>query len=373
MKRWFRVSTIFFLVISLILSACVGQGPREENVIRVGYLPITHAAPLYFSKEFEEEFLNGGRIELVRFGSWIELMDALNTGRIDGASVLFELAMKAREKGIDLKAVALGHRDGNAIVVGHDIDDVSDLKGETVAIPHTLSAHNILLDDMLQQAGLNYEDVNVVEMPPPEMPSALSEGRISSYIVAEPFGALGVTLDTGHVLFQSNEIRANSLCCVLVLRSDFMEEQPEFADTFVKGYIEAGKKAESFHVHEHGDGSSVHNSHHGSYVQETVAQEGASPDEGTDGADVSEGSNVESSNLANSSSTQWDIKETHMNYLNITEEALALSLNWISYADLQIKEEEYEFLRQRVVEMGLSDNPPLYEDFVDQSFFEEEM
>ena len=42
-------------------------------------------------------------MELVKFGSWPDLMDALNTGRIDGASVLAELAMKANELGIDLK------------------------------------------------------------------------------------------------------------------------------------------------------------------------------------------------------------------------------------------------------------------------------
>ncbi len=332
MKRLGKVSGIFLILISMMLSACGTASQGEKNVIRIGYLPITHAAPLYFEKEFEDEFLNGKQIELIRFGSWIELMDALNAGRIDGASVLFELAMKAREKGIDLKAVALGHRDGNAVVVSHDVDSVEDLDGETVAIPHTLSAHNLLLDEMLQNAGMNYEDVNVVEMPPPEMPSALSEGRISSYIVAEPFGALGVTLDTGKVLYQSNEIRPLSLCCVLVLRSDFIEEQPEFAQTFVDGYVEAGKKAQGYHVH---------------------AAEG------------------DHENENESVLTQQEIKDVHMNYLNINEEALALSLNWISYDDLQIKEEEYEFLREKLVEMGLSDNPPTYEEFVDQSFFEE--
>ena len=36
---------------------------------------------------------------MVKFNSWPDLMDALNTGRIDGASVLIQLAMKAVEKG----------------------------------------------------------------------------------------------------------------------------------------------------------------------------------------------------------------------------------------------------------------------------------
>jgi len=63
---------------------------------------------------------------------------------VDGASMLIELAMKAKEQGIDLKAVALGHRDGNVVVVSKDINKVEDLKGKSFAIPSKLSTHNSL-------------------------------------------------------------------------------------------------------------------------------------------------------------------------------------------------------------------------------------
>ncbi|WP_280770721.1 ABC transporter substrate-binding protein [Salipaludibacillus daqingensis] len=306
----------YLLVSSIFLSSCGRPSPGEDDVIRIGHLPITHAAPLYFAKEFEDELFDNAKVELVRFGSWVELMDALNAGRIDGASVLFELAMKAKERGIGLSAVALGHREGNAVVVANDVEEVADLKGETVAIPHTLSAHNLLLDEMLEREGMEYEDVNVVEMPPPEMPAALSEGRISSYIVAEPFGALGVTLEAGHVLYQSNQFCPDScLCCALVLRDDFMENAPELTEEFIAGYLEAGARA-------------------GDMTEESLA--------------------------------------AHQNYLSVDEKVLELSLGWITYDDLSIGENEYEHLRQRLIDMQLSDVPPEYDEFIDQSYFEEE-
>ena len=65
------------------------------------------------------------------------------------------------------------------LVGGNDIKDVRDLEGENFAIPSKFSTHNILLNQMLEQNGMKYKDVNVVEMPPAEMPAALSEGRIS--------------------------------------------------------------------------------------------------------------------------------------------------------------------------------------------------
>ena len=53
-------------------------------------------------KDTEYENYN---LELVKFGSWPELVDALNSGAIDGASMLIQLAMNAKEKGIDLSTL----------------------------------------------------------------------------------------------------------------------------------------------------------------------------------------------------------------------------------------------------------------------------
>ena len=64
--------------------------PRDVRTVRLAYLPTTHALPLFAEKEMESP--DGPvRIELIKYGSWPELMDALNTGRVDGASVLIEL------------------------------------------------------------------------------------------------------------------------------------------------------------------------------------------------------------------------------------------------------------------------------------------
>ena len=62
--------------------------------------------------------------------------------------------MSAKEKGVDLKAAALGQRDGNVIVVNSEIQDPSGMKGKTFAIPSTQSSHYILLQDELAKAGL---------------------------------------------------------------------------------------------------------------------------------------------------------------------------------------------------------------------------
>ncbi|TFE00526.1 ABC transporter substrate-binding protein [Jeotgalibacillus salarius] len=320
MKRQKLISLSLLLAVSMVLSACgsndSGEGSSDKPTIKLGYLPITHAVPLYIEAQMNEEEDQPFNIELVKFPSWPDLMDALNTGRIDGASALVTVAMRAKEQGIDLKAVALGHRDGNVLIAANEIDSVQDLVGETFAVPHKFSTHNVLLYQMLKTEGVAYEDVDVVEMPPAEMPAALSEGRIAGYVVAEPFGAQSVVLETGKVLYQDNEVWENSVDCALILHNDFIQDNQETAQAFVNSYVEAGNKAELKDDH---------------------------------------------------------VKEISSEYMDVNDEVMDLSFEWISYDDLRIPEDSYEQLRTYLKEMGLTDNPPSYEEFVDQTLIDEAM
>ena len=151
------------LVLTLLTVLSSGCGRSEakytadgkKQIITIGYLPITHALAVFEEKELLDADENSTlQIQLQKFSSWTDLMDALNSGRINGASVLAELAMAAVSNGLDLKAVALGHKDGNVVIVSNDITKVEDLKGKTFAIPSNQSSHNILLNDMLSDAGM---------------------------------------------------------------------------------------------------------------------------------------------------------------------------------------------------------------------------
>lgn len=314
MKKKFKriISILATTAMMFSLSACGGNtadsGNTNSDTVKIAYLPITHAIPVFEeAKELEQE--TGLKVELVKYGSWPELMDALNTGRVDGASVLIELAMKSAQEGVGIKAVALGHKDGNVIVVSKDISSAEDMKGKTFAIPHRQSSHNILLNDALEKGGLTVDDINITELAPTEMPSALASGQIDGYCVAEPFGAMSVFMDYGKVLYTSEELWENSLCCGLVLTDSFIDNRPEDAKEFVEKYKEAGK------------------------------------------------------NL-----TSDKAKEIASEYLKQSDDVLDLSLKWISYDDLDITEDTYNTLIEKVKKYGLSDNPPTYEEFVKTDF-----
>ena len=308
MKKFVQLTTLL-IITALTLFGC-GTAKASESVetVKIAYLPITHSlAALEEADELADN--ENVRVELVKYGSWPELLDALNSGQVDGASVLIELAMKSKAEGVGIKAVALGHKDGNVIVVSNDVKSGADLKGKTIAIPHRQSSHNILVNDALSKDGLSIDDINVVELAPTEMPSALAAGTIDGYCVAEPFGAMGVSIGAGKVLYTSEELWEDSVCCALVLTDDFIENHKDTAKLFVEEYKTAGNNLD---------------------------------------ADTA--------------------KKVAKEYLNQKDDVLDISLKWISYDNLEITKEQYEELAEKVKTYGLSDNPPAYEDFVENDF-----
>ena len=57
-------------------------------------------------------------------------------------------------------------------------------------------------------------------------------------------------------------------------------------------------------------------------------------------------------------------------FMKVDKEVLDLSLQWISFENLRIEEDEYQKLSNFMVEMGISDNPPAYKDFVNNTFID---
>jgi len=49
----------------------------------------------------------------------------------------------------------------------------------------------------------------------------------------------------GKTLFQSQDLWKDSICCDLVLRSEFIKNNKQSAQELVNGYVKAGKQAEA--------------------------------------------------------------------------------------------------------------------------------
>lgn len=205
--------------------------------LKIGYLPITDHLLILAA---EREQLRSVDIEPVKFSSWPDIAEATKAGAIDGAFLLTPIGLTLRKKGVPIKTILLGHRNGSVITVKNsgEINKVEDLKGKTIAIPSPFSTHNILLRKLLTERRIDpARDLKIIDMAPPEMPVALATGRIHGYIVAEPFGAQAEERKIGKVLILSKDIWHNHICCTLNLREQVIASYPEAVHELVAAML----------------------------------------------------------------------------------------------------------------------------------------
>lgn len=177
-----------------------------------------------------------------KFTDFATVKEAIMAKEIGASFILAPLAMQLAADGIPIKVVYLGHRDGTAIVVGKDSDirDFSDLAGKTVAIPSRFANQNVLMHKMMRDWNMAPDSIELRELPPPEHPIALQSGSIDGYIVGEPFAAKAQVDGYGRVLYQTKDIWPEFISCVLAVRTDLIEDEPELVQELVSGIAKSG-------------------------------------------------------------------------------------------------------------------------------------
>lgn len=242
----------FLITSGTALAATALSGPffpafavGKKLTIRIGYLPLTDHLLMLAA---EREKLPHVTLEPVKFSSWPEITEALKAGKIDGAFLLTPMGLTLRQKGIPLKVVLLGHRNGSVITVKNtgEINRIEDLRGKTIAVPSPFSTHNILLRKVLTEKGLDpARDLKIIDMAPPEMVVALSTGRIHGFIVAEPFGAQAEAQKVGKVLTLSKDIWQDHICCVLNVQETLVQKYPGELQELIAGFQQTAKFIEA--------------------------------------------------------------------------------------------------------------------------------
>jgi len=239
-----------------LLAACAAPGSSTAaqagastnaglGALRIGYLPITDAAPLLLAHArglYAEHGLDAPRPTLFR--GWSQLAEAFQARQVDAVHILMPMAVWLRfSQGFPLKLIAWDHTGGSALTVAEEVESIEDLVGTTVAVPFWYSIHNVVLQLLFREAGITSvldgdasvadRSVKLVVMPPPDMPPALSNGAIAGYIVADPFNAVAEVNGIGKVLRFTGDVWRDHACCVVVMHEDDVRDRPEYAQAVV--------------------------------------------------------------------------------------------------------------------------------------------
>jgi len=218
---------------------------------RIGYLPNTDAAPLLVAHNngyFKDAGVEVEKPTMLR--SWAQLIEAFIAGQVNVVHLLSPMTVWARfGSKVPAKVVAWNHMGGSGLTVLPEINDIKALAGKTVAIPFWYSIHNVVLQAMLRESGLEpvsrkqgqptANEVNLVVMAPSDMPPALASRNIAGYIVAEPFNALAETMGIGKVLRFTGDVWRNHACCTVFMHERDLEQRPEWSQKVVDAIVRA--------------------------------------------------------------------------------------------------------------------------------------
>jgi len=230
------------------LYSCSGSA-EDENTLVVGGLPVTCNLTLpvaCVSREMSNATLPPGdprfTFQYSKYSGWPEIKESLMAGRISAAYMLAPLVMDLADKKIPVKIVSLGHRSGAVIMVRTEspYQTFRQLTGKRIAIPSRFAVDLLYLRKMLAEEGMTIEEVELVEMPPPDMPAALYADAVEAYCTGEPFGAAAEKAGYARPLSMTRDEWPKYICCVLTVREELIESRPELVQALVNQVLGAG-------------------------------------------------------------------------------------------------------------------------------------
>jgi NitT/TauT family transport system substrate-binding protein len=214
--------------------------------LRIGFLQgDLHQLAFFVAKEKGFYADEGLDFDYSVYENGVKEMDAFKANAIDiGYLGIAPATLKRIEANVNITIVAGVNAEGSAIIARSDLVDVSDLEGKEVAIPGFGTVQDILLRIALGQHGLNYSKLGggvPTTTGPWNMPTLLKKSRIAAYIAWEPYCAWAVQENYGHILATSHDIWPNHPCCVIAVRTEFLEENLDIVKKVIRVHIRATK------------------------------------------------------------------------------------------------------------------------------------
>jgi NitT/TauT family transport system substrate-binding protein len=309
--------------------ACSGGEGGEGQPLQVGGLPVTcnltlpvacvgnalgNGAAAPGARRFEYQYS--------KYSGWPEIKESLMAGRIQAAYMLAPLVMDLADKKIPVKIVSLGHRSGAVIMVRTEspYQRFEHLKGKRIAIPSRFAVDFLFLRKMLAQENMTADQIEIVEMPPPDMPAALYADAVDAYCTGEPFGAAAERAGYARPLRMTRDEWPRYICCVLTVREELIQANRPMVQDLVNLILGAGVWLDARREN-----------------RDKAAEIAAGPD------------------FFNQDP-------------NIIKYVMENPTDRVTYGDLRMIRAEFEELMQLSIEAGTIRHPIPYETYVDESF-----
>ena len=230
-----------------LLTGCIHS--KDANKVLIGIIRVPNDTVVAIqNKWIEEEFEKLGlEVEFRFFDSGVAMNQAFASGAVDIAEMGFTNGVVAMSKNLPVELFWIHDviEDTEALVVKDEsIQDVSELKGKSVATILNSTSHLSLLT-ALKEAGLSKNDVKLLNMETAEIVAAWNRGDLDAAYTWEP--TLSNIKDKGKILLTSKDLAESGLMTVNIglVHKKFAENNREALIKFIESLDRAYKLKES--------------------------------------------------------------------------------------------------------------------------------
>ncbi|MDZ5602972.1 sulfonate ABC transporter substrate-binding protein [Pseudomonas sp. RP23018S] len=165
----------------------------QADTLRIGYQKYGTLVLLKAKGTLEKRLAEQGiDVKWTEFPGGPQLLEGLNVGSIDFGVTGETPPVFAQAAGADLLYVAYEppapHSEAILVAKDSPIQAVKDLKGKKVALNKGSNVHYLLVR-ALQDAGLNYSDIQPVYLPPSDARAAFERGSVDAWVIWDPYQA----------------------------------------------------------------------------------------------------------------------------------------------------------------------------------------
>ena len=213
MPHRLRFAATFALLLPLVgCGAGAGGGPGRD-VVRIGYQKGGTLNLVRIREGLRAEPGGAGlRVEWVGFPAGPQLLEALNAGAIDFGHTGDAPPVLAQAAGVPFVYVgyepARPHSEAMLVPSASPIRTVADLKGKRVALNKGSNVHYLLVR-ALERAGVRYDEIRPVFLPPADARAAFAGGSVDAWATWDPYFAEAESADGARVLADGEGIVAN--------------------------------------------------------------------------------------------------------------------------------------------------------------------
>src|SRR5690349_15656771 len=232
------------------LVAWAGVAAAGE-VITVGAASTTSDAPIYIADRKGFFRAEGLDVKVTNFRSASNMVAPLGAGQLDagagsaGAALYNAVARGIRIKIVADKASSPPGYGATKIMVRKDLVDSGryrtpkDLKGLRFAMNAPGVSNTSTLNTLLKSVGLNYSDVQTVDLPFPDHVVALRNKSVEASASVEPGPTIAVRNGDAVVIKSDDEILPGHQIAVLLYSEDFALKRRDEAMRFMRAYLRA--------------------------------------------------------------------------------------------------------------------------------------